>query len=174
MKTNIIGRQLTVYDDTKKLIEEKLAKLDKYFGGEGEATATLSHKRNVATLEITVKVNGTIFRSEVDAPSFRDALDKSIDNIERQIRKNKTKLKKKLREGLTLPVEVEELEPVKEPETLIMREKTFKLNPMTAEEAAMQMTLLEHSFFVYLDVDKNKTCVVYRRYDGNYGVIIPE
>ena len=98
MKINIIGRQLSVFDDTKEMITEKLSKLDKYFGEEGSATVTLTHKRNLSTLEITIKASNTLFRSEVDADSFRDAMDRSIDNIERQIRKNKTKLRKKLRE----------------------------------------------------------------------------
>ena len=100
MKINIIGRQLSVYEDTKAMITEKLSKLDKYFGEEGSATVTLSHKRNLSTLEITIKASNTLFRSEVDSETFREALDKSIDNIERQIRKNKTRLRKKLREGI--------------------------------------------------------------------------
>ena len=79
MKINIIGRQLSVYDDTKEMITEKLSKLDKYFGEEGSATVTLSHKRNLATLEVTIKASNTLFRSEVDAASFRDALDKLKD-----------------------------------------------------------------------------------------------
>ena len=67
MKINIIGRQLNVYDDTKEMIDEKLSKLDKYFGDEGSATVTLSHKRNLSTLEITIKASNTLFRSEVEA-----------------------------------------------------------------------------------------------------------
>ena len=106
MKINIIGRQLNVYDDTKAMINEKLSKLDKYFGEEANATVTLTHKRNFSTLEITIKASNTLFRSEVDADTFRDALDKSIDNIERQIRKNKTKLRKKLREGIIPDAEI--------------------------------------------------------------------
>ena len=98
MKTNIIGRQINVYQDTKALIEKKLAKLDRYFKVEPDATVTLSRKRNVSTLEITINAQGTLFRSEVGADSFRDALDQSIDAIERQIRKNKTRLAKRLRE----------------------------------------------------------------------------
>lgn len=172
MKINIIGRQITVYDDTKQMITEKLQKLDKYFPQEGEACATLSHKRKVATLELTIKASGMILRSEVDADTFRDALDKSIDNIERQIRKNKAKLKKKLREGIDIEAEMKADEV--EIDDIILRRKCFKLSPMTAEEAVMQMNLLEHTFFVYMDADDGKVCVVYKRKDGNYGVIVPE
>ncbi len=177
MKINIIGRQLTVYDDTKAMITEKLSKLEKYFGDEGSATVSLSHKRNLSTLEITIKASGTLFRSEVDAESFRDAMDKSIDNIERQIRKNKSKLRKKLREGLISDdaIASASLEPeeVEQPD-IIIRKKKFEYTPMYPEEAIMQMNLIGHNFFVFNDASTGKTCVVYARKDGNYGLIEPE
>ena len=174
MKINIIGRQLNVYDDTKTLIEEKLAKLDKFFGGEASATVTLSHKRNLCTLEVTIKASNTLFRSEVDADSFRDALDRSIDNIERQIRKNKTRLRKKLREGIPHDAFGEQPDTDVEVPEMIIRKKKFEYTPMSAEEAIMQMNLLGHTFFVFNDADTGKTCVVYTRRDGNYGLIEPE
>lgn len=175
MKINVIGRQLNVYDDTKALINEKLAKLDKYFGDEGSATVTLSHKRNLCTLEVTIKASNTLFRSEVDADSFRDALDRSIDNIERQIRKNKTRLRKKLREGLIPDGEpISEVPDESDSKEFIIRTKRFEYTPMSAEEAIMQMNLLGHTFFVFNDSETGKTCVVYTRRDGNYGLIEPE
>ncbi len=178
MKINIIGRQLNVYEDTKEMITEKLSKLDKYFGEEGSATVTLSHKRNLSTLEITIKASNTLFRSEVDAESFRDAMDRSIDNIERQIRKNKTRLRKKLREGIISDdaIAAASLELVDEPEDndIIIRTKRFEYTPMSPEEAIMQMNLIGHSFFVFNDANTGKTCVVYTRKDGNYGLIEPE
>lgn len=178
MKINIVGRQLSVYDDTKEMIIEKLTKLDKYFGEEGSATVTMSHKRNLATLEVTIKASNTLFRSEVDAESFRDALDKSIDNIERQIRKNKTRLRKKLREGVITDAEIAaaSLDPADEAEEkgIIIRTKKFEYTPMSPEEAIMQMNLIGHTFFVFNDAVTGKTCVVYTRKDGNYGLIEPE
>ena len=177
MKINIIGRQLNVYDDTKAMIEEKLSKLDRYFGEEGSATVTLTHKRNLSTLEITIKASNTLFRSEVDADTFRDALDKSIDNIERQIRKNKTKLRKKLREGIISDAAIAESSVVGdevEEKDIIIRTKKFEYTPMSPEEAIMQMNLIGHTFFVFNDAATEKTCVVYKRKDGNYGLIVPE
>ena len=176
MKINVIGRQLNVYDDTKAMIEEKLAKLDKYFAEEASATVTLTHKRNLATLEVTIKAANTLFRSEVDADTFRDALDKSIDNIERQIRKNKTKLRKKLREGIVPEAEMAAAAAVEENEEsdIIIRTKKFEYTPMSPEEAVMQMNLLGHNVFVFNDSGTEKTCVVYKRKDGNYGLIEPE
>ena len=177
MKINIIGRQLNVYEDTKEMIAEKLSKLDKYFGDEGNATVSLSHKRNLSTLEITIKASGTLFRSEVDAESFRDAMDKSIDNIERQIRKNKSKLRKKLREGIisddAIAAASLEADEVEQPDVII-RKKKFEYTPMYPEEAIMQMNLIGHNFFVFNDASTGKTCVVYTRKDGNYGLIEPE
>ncbi len=176
MKINIIGRQMNVYEDTRELIERKLAKLDKYFktAASPEATVTLSRKRNTSTLELTVNAAGTIFRSEVDADDFRVALDVSIDHIEGQIRKNKTKLAKRLRENVVdfaaVPDPVEE-EPADQ--EIIIRTKQFEFKPMSAEDAVMQMNLLGHDFFVFTAIESGDTCVVYKRKDGAYGLIEP-
>lgn len=172
MKLTVIGKQISVYDDTKELIAEKLQKLDRYFGGEGEAVATLSRKHGTSTLEITISAANTLFRSEVDAESFRDALDKSVDNIERQIRKNKTRLQKRLRPDTFEPVS-DETDDYGEEQEFIVRTKEFDFKPMSVEEAIMQMNLLGHQFFVFIDDESEKTCVVYKRYDGTYGLILP-
>lgn len=172
MKTTINGRQLNVYDDTKSMIERKLEKLDKYFREDmnPEATVTLSRKRSVSTLEVTVNAGGTLFRSEVDSDDFRSAMDKTIDNIERQIRKNKTRLAKRLRE--TIPEDPMLTEESEDP-GLIIRVKQFEFCPMTPEDAIMQMNLLGHNFFVFNDLQSGDTCVVYTRKDGSYGLIEP-
>lgn len=175
MKITIVGRKLNVYEDTRELIERKLAKLDKYFKSEAtEATVTLSRKRNVSSLEVTINAGGTLFRSEVEADDFRVALDQTVDHIEGQIRKNKTKLAKRLRENVMdmsmIPDPVEDTPDESEP---IIRVKQFEFKPMTAEEAIMQMNLLGHSFYVYKDIVTGETCVVYTRKDGDYGLIEP-
>ena len=174
MKITIVGRKLNVYDDTRELIEKKLAKLDKYFKAEAtEATVTLSRKRNVSSLDVTINAGGTLFRSEVDADDFRIALDQTVDHIESQIRKNKTKLAKRLRENvmdMSMIPDPEEIIPEDEP---IIRVKQFEFKPMTAEEAIMQMNLLGHSFYVFNDITTGDTCVVYTRKDGDYGLIEP-
>ena len=134
MKITIVGRKLNVYDDTRELIEKKLSKLDKYFqSANTEATVTLSRKRNVSSLEVTINAGGTLFRSEVDADDFRIALDQTVDHIEGQIRKNKTKLAKRLRENvidMSMVPDPEEVIPEDEP---IIRVKQFEFKPMTAE-----------------------------------------
>lgn len=176
MKINVIGRQMNVYEDMKELINTKLSKFEKYFSGEGEATATLSCKHNQKYMEITISAANTLFRSEVGADSFRDALDACMDNILRQIRKNKTKLAKKLREDVLHydAIDIPEEDPVIDDDQPIIRTKSFPIKPMSPEEAILQMNLLGHQFFVFNDDQSGKTCVVYQRKDGAYGLIIPQ
>lgn len=166
---------MNVYNEMKELIEKKLSKFDKYFNGEADATVTLSCKHNLKYLELTISAANTLFRSEIGADSFRDALDASIETIEGQIRRNKTRLAKRLRSGgLEFPVsEIEEPEGDEDQEPII-RTKTFPIKPMSPEEAILQMNLLGHQFFVFNDDQSAQTCVVYTRRDGTYGMIVPE
>ena len=171
MKLTVVGRQMKVYDETKELIAEKLSALDKFFPEEGNATVTLKSKRNEKILEITLVAANTLFRSEVGADSFRDALDRAIDILVRQIRKNKTRLAKQLRTGsIVFPADWDTPdEPVE-----ILRVKTFSTKPMSPEEAILEMNLVGHRFFVFNNDQNGRTCVVYAREDGGYGMIVPE
>jgi len=171
MKINIIGRQMNVWDEMKSIIEAKLAKLDKYFGDDCQATVTLSSKHNKKCLEITITASGTIFRSEVQEETFRNALDKAVYVIERQIRKNKTRLAKRLRSGAFDGGIIDTGEDFEEEAEFKIRRKTFTLKPMSTEEAIMQMNLLDHEFFVFKDDKTGEVNVVYKRKDGDYGLI---
>ncbi len=172
MKLNVIGRQMNVFEETKEQIAKKLAKLDKFFANEGEATVTLSRRHGASRMEITINAGGTLFRSEQDADDFREALDRCVSIIERQIRKNKTRLAKRLR--ATIP-EDDFFAPEDEEKEQVIRVKEFPLKPMTVEEAIMQMNLLGHNFFVFRDADgAGRVCVVYARREGDYGLIIPQ
>ncbi len=175
MKITNVGRQMEVSEKLKDMVAKKLAKFDKFFAKEGTATVTFSRKHGKECLEVTINAARTLFRSEVEADSFRDALDRAVETIERQIRKNKTKLAKKLREGaLTQEIPGELPSDQEEDSGTIIRTKHFQLEPMTPEEAVMQMNLLGHTFFVFLNMETNTTCVAYCRKDGNYGLIEPE
>jgi putative sigma-54 modulation protein len=154
--------------------EKKLSKFDRFFPDDTEVVLKLSSKRNLDSVEMTINSDGIIYRSEKQADSLLSALDEAIEATLRQIRKNKTRLEKKLRGGaFTVAQDEPEIgeEEDKEP---IARVKTFSLKPMSAEEAVMQMNLLGHSFFVFTDQESGKVCVVYRRDDKNYGMIIQE
>ena len=170
MKTTILLRQVTIDDDVRNLIEKKIKKLDKFFLDNAEANVKLSKKREIEILELTITASGSIFRSEVEGPSYCHAIDTAVNVIERQIRKNKTRLEKKLRDGAFLDGAYS-FEPVEEETEFKIRKKSFDLKPMTAEEAIMQMNLIGHEFFVYEDQETEEINVVYKRKDGAYGLI---
>ena len=171
MKLTITGRQMTVRESLKELAENKLSKYDRFFDEKAEAQVTFSSRHGMEMVEITIVSNGTFFRAEEGDETFRNAIDKAMDALDRQLRKNKTRLEKRLRDGAfdVLPEEEEE-----EREEKVIRIKTYPFKPMSVEEAAMQMDLLGHQFFVFVDQDDEKTCVVYRRKDGDYGLIKPQ
>ena len=174
MKINIVGRQMNVWDEMKSTIDDKLKKLDKYFNDECTATVTLSSRKNAKCLEITIISAGTIFRSEVQDETFRNALDHAIYTIERQIRKNKTRLSKRLRSGAFDNGIIDTGEDFEEEAEFTIRRKSFSIKPMSVEEAIMQMNLLEHDFYVFANDETGDVNVVYRKKDGTYGCIIPE
>lgn len=168
---------MNVSEDLKALVTKKISKFDKFFREGAEAFVTFNRRHDQECLEITISANGTLFRSEKKNTTFQNALDECVEAIERQIRKNKTRLEKRMREGaFTVPVEetIPELSPVEEEKELIIRTKKFPFKPMTPEEAILQMNLLGHEFFVFVDSQSEDTCVVYKRDDGNYGLIVPE
>ena len=174
MKITVIGRQMNVWSEMKLIIENKLAKLEKYFNDECEATATLSTKRDNKCLEITIVSSGTIFRSEIEDETFRNALDRAVNSIERQIRKNKTRLERRLKTGAFADGIFETGEDIDEEPEFIIREKSFPIKPMSVEEAIMQMNLIGHEFFVFRDDRTEDVCVVYKRHDNTYGLICDE
>ena len=174
MKITVIGRQMNVWSEMKLIIETKLAKLEKYFNDECEATATLSTKRDNKCLEITIVSSGTIFRSEIEDETFRNALDRAVNSIERQIRKNKTRLERRLKTGAFADGMFETGEDIEEEPEFIIREKSFPIKPMSVEEAIMQMNLIGHEFFVFRDDRTEEVCVVYKRHDNTYGLICDE
>ena len=171
MKITVVGRQMNVWEEMKQTVQAKLSKLDKYFSDECTANVTLSSKHNQKCLEITISASGFLFRSEVEDETFRNALDRAVYTIERQIRKNKTRLEKRLREGAFLDGAYGGFDAVEEETEFKIRRKSFDLKPMTAEEAIMQMNLIGHEFFVYEDQETDEINVVYKRKDGAYGLI---
>lgn len=164
---------MSVRDSLKLVIEKKLQKFDKFFGDETEAFVTLRVRKGVKIIEITVNYEGTTFRSEEESDTFITALDRSIESLERQIRKNKTRLEKSFRQGAFIITEDDDDEYVEEGEFEI-RVKTFSFKPMTPEEAILQMNLLGHTFYAFTDADSGRVCVVYKRKEGSYGMIAPE
>ena len=171
MILNISGRDMNVRNDLRAITEKRVAKLEKFFDATAEVNVIYSKKRNMQNAEITVYAKGTIFRSEVEGETFNNSLDEAIENIVRQIRKYKTKIERDLRTDAF--VETEDDFDLDDPE-YELRVKTFPVKPMTTEEAILQMNLLGHMFFVFRDAQSSEVCVVYKRKDGAYGLIVPQ
>ncbi|MBP3437559.1 MAG: ribosome-associated translation inhibitor RaiA [Clostridia bacterium] len=170
MKMIMTGRQMTVYESTKEMAAKKLAKFEKFFDENAEMTVSFSQRHGLNMVEITIRAEGLMFRGEEGSDTFATAIDSAIDALERQIRKNKTRLEKRLRTG----IHTENIEDEGEDESEFhIRTKTFDVKPMSVEEAILQMNLLGHQFFVFTDAEAGETRVVYQRKGGDYGLIIP-
>lgn len=175
MKVIITGRNLRVRDSVKDLVKEKLSKFDKYFRTDIEALATFSHQKTNQIVEITIPLkHGVTFRAEERANSMEDAIDMAVEKLEKQISKHKTKLEKRYRGHESIRFEAIPSSQEEETGPVIVKNKRFFMKPMDPEEAAMQMELLGHSFFVFLNRETEEMNVVYARKDGKFGLIEPE
>ena len=174
MKITAIGRQLSVRDSMRELAEKKLSKFDRFFGEDAEAVVKFSVVRDLERVEVTILYNGMFFRSEEENSTFANALDCAVEALERQIRKNKTRLEKRMKADIAVPAPALEDDNVDEEVLFDVRRKTFPVRHMSLEEAILQMNLIGHSFYMYLDADTEKMSVVYKRHGNTYGVITPE
>ncbi|PYG88147.1 putative sigma-54 modulation protein [Ruminiclostridium sufflavum DSM 19573] len=175
MKTIITGKNIEITDGLRERVTKKIAKLDRFFDKESEAHVTLSVQRLRQTAEVTIPFNGIVLRAEESNEDMYVSIDKAVDLIERQIRKNRTRLERRLYandfrvEDFKFTEEVPE-----EKEFKVVRSKRFAIKPMDVEEAILQMNLLGHEFFMFFNSETNHSNVVYKRKDGNYGLIEPE
>ena len=174
MKYNIRGDKMVVTDAIKNYTMEKLDRLNKYFNDEDITANVLTKIRgNKQIVEVTIPIDKFILRSEESNDDLYAAIDLVSDKLERQIRKNKTKLKKQNKvnnkyEYLNFDYEVKDNE---EENNKIVKRKKFDTKPMDEEEAILEMELLGHNFFVYKDMQSDNVNVLYKRNDGNYGII---
>ena len=177
MEIIIHGDKMKVTKAMSDYIEEKLEKLDKYLENSDNirANVIVKVKNHEQTVEITIPLKSFILRSEETKEDFYAAVDKATDVLERQIRKNRTKLQsKKEKQNIDFNfANIEAIEEEKE-EHKIVKRKLIEVKPMTEEEAILQMELLGHEFYMFKDADTDKYAVVYRRKDENYGIIESE
>ena len=173
MNMNIRGDKLVVTDAIKDYVKEKLAKLDKYFDDPSsmEAHVLLRSKNNKDTIEVTIPAKGFTLRAEESNADLYAAIDLVTDILERQIRKNKTRLNSRKNAQPEISFAFVEEEVDEEETSQIVKRKTIESKPMSEEEAILQMELLGHDFFVYKDADEECIAVLYKRKDGNYGII---
>ena len=175
MEVIIHGDKMKVTKAMSDYMKEKLEKLDKYLENSEKVRANVivkvrNHEQKV---EITIPLKSFILRSEETQPDFYAAVDKTIDKLERQIRKNKTKLMSKQMKTAH-EFNFAKIEEDKSEESKILKRKTIEIKPMSEEEAILQMELLGHQFYMYKDADTDKYAVVYQRKDNHYGVIESE
>ena len=175
MKYNIRGDKLVVTDAINEYVETKLSKLHKYFKEEDIlANILLRVRGNSQIIEVTIPTDKFILRGEEEDKDLYAAIDLVTDKLERQIRKNKTRLKKQNSiDNKYKEFNFEYIIPEEETteDEQIVKRKNIEMKPMDEEEAILQMNLLGHEFFVYKDINTNKVCVIYKRKDGHYGLI---
>ena len=173
MKFTIIGRKLNVTDKVRDYVEKKLGKLDKFFKDESEARVVLGTIKDNEYIEASIYAGGMIYRAEASDREILAAIDKIVDLIERQIRKNKTKMSKKNVRSKVVEINVDFDFEEKEEEnsSKIVKRKVLEMKPMSEEEAILQMNLLDHEFFVFEDDKEGNLCILYKRKDGDYGPI---
>ncbi len=173
MKITISGRQTNVPEELVPIVEKKLAKLDKFFKDSAEATVKFKRDRDKERIELTITAGGCLFRSEESDETYQNALDRATETIVRQIRKNKTRLEKRMRDDSKREF-FEEYTAVEEEGEFEIRTKSFAVKPMTPEEAILQMNISGHDFYMFRDGDSGDVCVVYKRRGNGYGLIIPQ
>ena len=173
MKITITGRKCTLRDSFKERVEKKLSKFDKFFGAETEAKVTATVEKNIKIVEITVLKDGMIFRAEEKNDDMVEAFDRCVDALVRKIRKNKTKLERKLRD-ITVDYLNDEFVEAEETDFEIVRTKKMMLKPETTEEAILQMNMLGHHFYMFINADTDEVNVVYKRGENGYGLLEPE
>ena len=167
---------MEVTDSLREVINDKCERLDKYFHTDTPITITLSTQKERQIVEATIPLAGAIIRAEDSTPDMYASIDSVIDILERQIRKHKTKLQQRNRAADTIRFEnvVADNTTKESDESKIVRTKRFPIKPMDKEEAVLQMELLRHNFFVYMDGESGDVNVVYKRKDGNYGLMEPQ
>lgn len=180
MELLIRGEKIEVTKAIQDYAKEKLSRINKYIGDSEKvkASVVVNVKGHNQKVEVTIPLKNVILRAEETRDDLYAAIDVVVDKLERQIRKNKTKIQsKKMKEKLSKDFMIDAIEKIeddKEEENKIVKRKTIEVKPMSEEEAILQMELLEHQFYIFKDSETNKVAVVYKRKEGNYGIIESE
>ena len=170
MRIDIRGDKVKVTEAIKNYINEKIGRLDRYFENpvEMKAYVVIRVRNKDEIIEVTIPASKFTLRAEVSDNDLYAAIDKVSDKLERQIRKNKTRLRKQFKEVLQLEMENDDYE---ENNSNIVKRKQIELRPMSEEEAILQMELVDHDFYLFKNSETDNICVLYKRSDGSYGLI---
>lgn len=174
MKIMVSGKNIQVSPTIKSHIEKKVGKLARYFQPGTEAQVTLSAEHYRQIVEVTIPFDGAVLRAEESTDDMLTSIDRVLEKLEHQIHKHRTKLEKRFRSGAFADKELLFSDQSPEEDTAeVVRVKRFAVKPMSVAEAQLQIELLGHDFFVFLNADTEEVNVMYRRKDGNYGLIEP-
>ncbi len=175
IKFSIRGENLEVTDALRSYVEDKVAKIEKYFNADQELSAKVNlkvYREKTSKVEVTIPVGSMTLRAEDVSQDMYGSIDLVVDKIERQIRRNKTKIEKKNRLKVpTSQIFTEELEEQPSEDVKVVRTKQIDAKPMDVEEAILQLELLGHDFFIYIDAKDHTTNVLYKREDGDLGLL---
>lgn len=174
MRYTITGRNMDITPGLRRMIEEKIGKLDRYFNPNTEVIVTLSSQRDKQNIEVTIPVKGNIIRAEESSSDMYVSIDLVEEVIERQLKKYKTKLIDKKQSAQSFSDLFISEDPAADEEIRIVKTKRFGIKPMDPEEACVQMELLGHNFYVFLNAETEEVNVVYKRKGNSYGLIEPE
>src|SRR5690554_4721671 len=176
IRINMTGKNLEITEALRGYVEKKVAKLEKYLNDNKNYSAEvmLRTERGIHIAEVTMNLSGVLLRGEGKTGDMYTSIDNAVDRIERQFNKYRSKLGRRAQGPKLAEVQASPQEGPDEAAPRIVRTKRFALKPMDVEEAVMQMELLGHDFFVFRDVDSGDVSVVYKRRDGNYGLIESE
>lgn len=175
MNITVYGKNIQLTEALKAIATKKISRLDKFFYTNINAKVVLSVERKQQKVEITIPFNGRILRVEETSDDMYSSIDDAVEALEKQIRKHKTKLQDKMHANESIKFEnIEPLQDYELEEFKIVKTKRFAIKPMNVEEAILQMDLLKHDFFVFINADTDEVNVVYKRKDANYGLIEPE
>lgn len=171
MRISISGKNMEVSDYLYDLINKKVMKLERYFPENTVASVTMAVEKNRHIVEVTIPFDGGIIRSEEVTGDMYASIDKVVAKLEKQIIKHRTKLEKSLREEAFSMGAVDYSEYDSEPDARLVKVKSFEMKPMTVDEAMLQLDLLGHSFFMFRNAQTDEINVLYKRKDGNFGLI---
>ena len=174
MRFTITGRNIEVTQGLREAVEDKLGKLDRFFAPATEAVVRLSVQKDIQKIEVTIPVKGHIIRAEESSSDMYVSIDLVEEILERQLKKYKNKLIDKKQSAPSFSEAFLQEDAYAEEEIQIVKSKKFAVKPMDPEEACVQMELLGHNFYVFLNADTEEVNVVYKRKGGTYGLIEPE
>ncbi len=173
MRIEIIGKNYNPSDKLVSIIEKKVSKLDRYFDDDAACRVYLKQQSKTGKMEITIDYKGAFMRAEVLGYNYYDSIDEVLPKIERQVYKHRTKLEKNLRQNAFKQSNIYEIREEDLTQSRVVKTKRFALKPMAIDEAIAELDLLGHAFYVFLEEKSGEIRVIYRRDDGDVGLIEP-